>query len=348
MRHRRTGALRPAFTLIELLVVIAIIAILIALLLPAVQQAREAARRTQCKNNLKNIALAMHNYHDVHNMFPISVGWNHARGERHGAFSDKVYLLPYLERANEFNLIDPNQRPWEPSGWHGSENIAGTSGTMPVFNCPSNPDPARSGRTSHTYAINNGVISGKASSRGLSTGGSKPNGLASYTGGLWDIENADPVRFASMTDGSSNTAAYAEFLPRQTKDIGKSHKSTTQPHGWAGNASMTPSQLRQACLNLTTIENARAPFRGASWAWSWVANGSAYSHTMNPNEKPCLCYNGSGDWFGDTLYGASSAHTGGVQIALGDGSVRFISENIDHNTWMGLGTRNTGEVLGEF
>ncbi|MFM7868823.1 MAG: type II secretion system protein, partial [Planctomycetaceae bacterium] len=104
MRRSEIGRVR-GFTLIELLVVIAIIAILVALLLPAVQQAREAARRTSCKNNLKQIGIAMHNYHDVHNQFPPSVGWNPGpayRDDIRGAFSDKVYMLPMLERANEY------------------------------------------------------------------------------------------------------------------------------------------------------------------------------------------------------------------------------------------------------
>lgn len=338
--------LRPAFTLIELLVVIAIIAILVALLLPAVQQAREAARRSSCKNNLKQIGLAMHNYHETYNMFPISVGWNGPRGERHGAFSDKVYLLPFLERSAEYQLTDENLRPWEPTGWHGSENIQAHSGTLPIFNCPSNPEPARDGRTSHTYAINNGVIWGRASSRGRSVGGSKPNGLASYTGSNWDIENNQNIKFASISDGSSNTAMYAEFLPVLSQDINNSDPKTTQTHGWVGDSSMTPAELRQACLQATNLETGRAPMRGASWAWSFVGNGSAYSHTMNPNEKPCFAYNGTGDWFGDTLYGASSAHTGGVHVCLGDGSVTFVSENVDHNVWMAVGTRNGGESQG--
>ncbi|MFN5733207.1 MAG: type II secretion system protein, partial [Planctomyces sp.] len=105
---------RSAFTLIELLVVIAIIAILVALLLPAVQQAREAARRTQCKNNLKQIGLAMHNYHDVHNQFPPSIGWNPGPAYANdivAAFSDKVFMLPYIERANEFSRVRYDQYP---------------------------------------------------------------------------------------------------------------------------------------------------------------------------------------------------------------------------------------------
>lgn len=345
LRHRKRSSARPAFTLIELLVVIAIIAILIALLLPAVQQAREAARRSQCKNNLKQIALACHNYHDVAGVFPISVGWNGPKGNRHGAFSDKVYLLPYLDRGPEYQLLDENVAPWEPRGWHGAENIQATSGTLPVFNCPSNPEPAIGGRTSHTYAINNGVIHGQRSSKGLSWGGGRPNGLACYVGSNWDIENNIPINFAKIPDGSSNTALYAEFLPLQTADIGNSDRNTTALHGWVGDHNMTPAELRDACLNATNVENDgwRRTARGTAWAWSFVGVGSSYSHTMNPNEKPCFLFNNGGDWFGDTLQGASSAHTGGVQIAMGDGRVEFVSENIDHGIWMAIGTRNGGE-----
>jgi len=345
--QRRQKKGRPAFTLIELLVVIAIIAILIALLLPAVQQAREAARRSQCKNNLKQIGLAMHNYHDVHGCFPVSIGWNHPRGERFGAFSDKVMYLPFIDREPESKLTNDNQRPYEPTGWHGNENIAAQGGTIPTFNCPSVVEPARDGRTSHSYAINNGVIWGRASSRGLTMGGSKPNGIACYTGGLWDIENNTPVTVARVSDGTSNTAMYAEFLPLKPRDRGTSTRRTTQPHGWVGDANMTPGQLRDACLAATNIENARAPIRGSAWAWSWIACGSAYSHTMLPNEKPCLDYNGTGDWFGDTLYGASSDHPGGVQVTNADGSVRFVSQNVEMDNWHAYGTRANGEPLSQ-
>src|SRR5580704_2267113 len=102
---------RSGFTLIELLVVIAIIAVLVALLLPAVQQAREAARRTQCKNNLKQIGLAMHNYHEIYNCFPISIGWNQFNNANNGsqnAWSDKVFMLPFLDRASQYNQMVSN------------------------------------------------------------------------------------------------------------------------------------------------------------------------------------------------------------------------------------------------
>lgn len=343
---------RAAFTLIELLVVIAIIAILIALLLPAVQQAREAARRSQCKNNLKQIGLAMHNYHDVYNMFPISIGWNGVRGERQGAFSDKVMLLPYLDRGPEYNLISPNDFPYSP-GWlgPGARNLAGTSGTIPVFNCPSNPEPAPQGQkiSSHTYAINNGTMWGYRCSVGQvrrngNQRGGKADGFASYTGSTWAEENNPPVNTASASDGMSTTVMYAEFLPVLAADSGISRPKTTQMHGWVGNENMNPMQLRQACLDATNIEVDRAPMRGASWAWSFIGNGSTYSHTMMPNEKPCLVWNGNGDWFGDNTLSASSQHTGGVQVLMGDGRVEFVTETISPIVWHAIGTRNGRET----
>ena len=212
---------RSAFTLIELLVVIAIIAILIALLLPAVQQAREAARRTQCKNNLKQIGLAMHNYHDVYAQFPINGGWDRP-------YSDKVGMLPFLERGNEFRSI--NYQQWPFSSWSG-DNRAAFSGRLPVFNCPSNAQPNANGPAANfTYAINMGVMNysnnGVTRTSGWQT---NHNGIASCTGLAG--ESDPPVTFANIPDGSSNTAAYAEFGMAQftPEPIGK---RGFQTKGW--------------------------------------------------------------------------------------------------------------------
>ena len=134
---------RKGFTLVELLVVIAIIGILIALLLPAVQAAREAARRTSCTNNLKQIVLAAHNYHDTLKKLPITVGWNRdintgiELGNRAGAFSDKVPMLPFLEQSNAHDKQVWNAEPWDNRGWGGNGNIEGQSQKFPMFICPS-------------------------------------------------------------------------------------------------------------------------------------------------------------------------------------------------------------------
>ncbi|MFO0975888.1 MAG: DUF1559 domain-containing protein [Planctomycetaceae bacterium] len=340
-----TTLTRKAFTLIELLVVIAIIAILVALLLPAVQQAREAARRTQCKNNLKQIGIAMHNYHDVHNQFPPSIGWNPG-GERQGAFSDKVFMLPMLERSNEYSKIQLGQFPYH--HWYRGDNTS-LSGRLPVFNCPSQAMPNMGGADGNfTYSINIGVIRLAPNGTTATSGWEgNHNGIASYLG---NPGNQDAVvNFASITDGSSNTAAYAEF--GMTLYEGEPVKPRSmQIKTWATGNNQT--ELRNNCLAITSASEApgagRHAMRGAGWAWSFVGAGGAYSHNMNPNETGCHCRNNDGDWYGTTMMSASSYHTGGVQVCLADGSVRFVSDNVDFGTWVKLGARNDGQVLGDF
>jgi prepilin-type N-terminal cleavage/methylation domain-containing protein/prepilin-type processing-associated H-X9-DG protein len=334
---------RRAFTLIELLVVIAIIAILIALLLPAVQQAREAARRTQCKNNLKQIALATHNYHDIHNQFPPSIGWGRNPGggdDVHRAWSDKVFLLPQLERGSEFAGLDYFQPPY--THWWRGGNLT-LSGRLPVFNCPSDQPNQNGPDGNFSYAISNGVMR----FNGISGWEGRHNGFASYTSYQPGGHNNQPVNFATIIDGTSNTACYSEF--------GKT-TFVPQPYGprgmqiktWVADGG-THRDLRQRCLALTdSADNGggRHHMRGAGWSWSFVGGAGAYAHNMNPNETSCFGF--QGDWFGSTLNSASSYHTGGVQVALCDGSVRFVSDNIDNETWVRLGCRNDGQVLGEF
>ncbi|MEZ6061902.1 MAG: DUF1559 domain-containing protein [Planctomycetaceae bacterium] len=352
MKIPRRG--RLGFTLIELLVVIAIIAILIALLLPAVQQAREAARRTQCKNNLKQIGLAQHNYHDTYNMFPITVGWNNTPDERKGQFSDKVAMLPYLDRGPEFNLRDESLRPYEPSGWHGSDNVTAFGGTIPIFNCPSAPRehaiPAHN-RTAFTYAVNWGVM--RYNGRGRQ---GNHNGIGFYAGA--GIESDPPVDFGKIPDGSSNTAAYAEFV--HSPGAAGTGASTDpmikkfQLYQWAADVP-THIELRNSCLANAAAgdlgnnnDTWRQSVKGSSWSWSFIGVGNGYTHTMLPNEPSCAVMFGGTDWGGDSMMSASSMHTGGVQILLADGSARFISQNIDQTVWWGLGTRNGSETLGEF
>lgn len=345
---------RLGFTLIELLVVIAIIAILIALLLPAVQQAREAARRTQCKNNLKQLGLAQHNYHDVHLTFPITVAWNNFPDERIGNFSDKVAMLPYLDRASEYNAHNPYSRPYESAGWFGSDNITAFGGTLPIFNCPSTPHNHKNSnhnRATHTYAVNMGVMRYNGGGRQ-----GTHNGMGYYA--AYGSTPDPPVRFRDVTDGTSNTASYAEFVPSPgangTGGTSDPFTRKFQTYEWAGNLP-THDGLRDSCLanhaagNLGRMNDTwRQSVKGSSWSWAFIGTGVSYSHNMLPNEPSCHHFDGGTDWGGDNLFAASSIHTGGAQILLADGSVRFVSENIDKTTWWGLGTRNGGETLGEF
>ena len=338
---------RSAFTLIELLVVIAIIAVLVALLLPAVQQAREAARRTQCKNNLKQIGLAMHNYHEQYNCFPISIGWNQFNNNNNGsqnAWSDKVFMLPGLDRLPQYNQMfadSVNGYAYEGNGWNNNGGIIGNTATqsqkMPIFNCPSQAYTTAGGRANHTYSINLGV---QGQYNGATVLDGKHDGIGAYCGGGG---TADPiVNFKDIIDGTSNTAAYSEFVIDGTGTPAAQQVKTWAGDGWTQN----PQGLRQACLNQLN-DDGRQGVRGASWAWAWTGEGGSYMHIMLPNENPC--YNSSfTDWLGNTLQGPSSQHTGGVHLLMADGAVRFVGNNIAITTWNNIGTRNGNETVGEF
>ena len=370
--RRQPGVKRIGFTLIELLVVIAIIAIMIALLLPAVQQAREAARNTQCKNNLKQIILAMHNYDETFKTFPISIGWNPSTLNAHwGRFSDKVGLMQFLDRQPEYDKINFNDFPYDPTGFLPvTSNLVSQSTRIPVFNCPSNDGVAFGGNANFTYAINMGVMSYNASaplvgnanivsSDGFS---GSHNGIGSYhglfpTGAVTYV--SDPVvSFKSVTDGSSNTAAYSEFVIygkncNAGDQVNKKLQIFASPT--AGNNQV---QLRLNCLanfaanNLASVETTRLSTcarRGSAFAWSWIEAGAGYSHNMGPNEASCY-----GAWndvtvMGTNMYSASSRHNGKtVNVAFVDGQVKAVPSNIAINIWWALGTRNGAETGADF
>jgi prepilin-type processing-associated H-X9-DG protein len=367
---------------VELLVVIAIIGILVALLLPAVQAAREAARRMQCSNNLKQIVLSMHNYHDTYNAFPFSTGWDSgglAEGtggmDWFGAYSDKVRILPFMERSAEYDKAILNTE-WDATGtvpggifdpWWGG-NPQSFSGRIPTFNCPSNPNEIAGGRGNHTYSINGGTshyaphtVRGGEHPRRVGRGAlawdGRHNGVASYRclPKIWDNwDETDPiVRMSSIIDGTSNTAAYSEFviqnqnyrigwvLPAQAAVANKAH-IRAQVYSWA-NTQTTTALTRDECNLQGALNdpNGNRNMRGAGYTWSFVGNGGVYGHTMLPNEKSCHSYDG--DWFGSNLMAATSEHKAGVNVAFADGSVRFIPNQVTTEVWWAFGTRNGGE-----
>ncbi len=352
---RRTG-----FTLIELLVVIAIIGILVALLLPAVQQAREAARRSQCKNNLKQIGLALHNYHDTHGVFPVTISWSR-QNNWVGAFSSKVSMLPFLDRTPEYNRINFSQGPYDPGandlgfGSWGADNANALSIRLPVFNCPSQPNEIQNGAANFTYAVNHGTSHHAPHNTGNQavTWNGDHNGFATFVGGDGSYGGGGDlpprcdqvVKIGKISDGASNTAAFSEFILYKKGNTPDAWRTNTRT--WAGGNNT--SQVRQDCLNKMNSDGSpqinggdRVTMRGRSWSWGWMGYGGAYNHTMMPNEPACHSY--SDDWAGGNLMSAQSAHTGGVQVLMGDGAVKFVSDNVAQQIWWAAGTRADAEA----
>lgn len=358
METRSGRITRRGFTLVELLVVIAIIGILVALLLPAVQAAREAARRTQCTNNLKQIVLGMQNYHDSYKAFPFQNGWS-SNKDYGPSYSDKVGLMPYVEKKAEYDLLMPAEAghgiydPW----WTG--NPQSLSGRIPMFNCPSNSNSLNNGVGNFTYAANLGTSNSAPHSGPAAqpvAGEGRHNGVTSFKGhnGDWSAGQNDPtLTMATVLDGTSNTVAYSEFVIQNSSyttpvanisgvpDPSKKRIIRAQVYSWAGPGTTTAA-TRAACLAQTGLSG-RNDMRGRSFSWSFVGNGSSYSHTMMPNEKSCHSW--EGDWFGSNLMSASSDHPGGVIVSHVDGSVKFVADNIENEIWWGMGTRNGGESV---
>ena len=314
MRRRR------GFTLIELLVVIAIIAILIALLLPAVQQAREAARRASCKNNMKQIGLGLHNYHDTYRTFPFGFD------ERETLWT--ATILPQVEQNNLHQTLI-----WSESGagnWsaNGSPNEAACGTLIPVFRCPSmavaehvSSNSGIPGRVPISYRA---VSGGNAVSDDLSTipSGHPAIALELQTGLDGAFYGCSSTRIRDITDGTTNTVLIGEnytdptyVKDRQAMDFWQFGAPSTG--GW----------------------DCRTGDRGGTEYSEGL--GSTYWHLNSRKRFP-------------TLHGVimeltfGSYHPGGAHFTMGDGSVRFINENINLNTLRALGSISGGEVLGEF
>jgi len=314
---------RRAFTLIELLVVIAIIAVLIALLLPAVQAAREAARRMQCVNNLKQLGLSLHNYHSTINSLP----WDHGDGGWN-EWSSLTMLLPYMEQTPLYNAINftYNNNSANPCGNCVNSTVARTK--LSAFLCPSDLDRVTNIEGHNNYVMNVG------------SDGKLPNTI-SNNAGIGVASNTAAVSFASIIDGTSNTAAYSEIA----KGVGTSSGSpdSTKPSTsirtmgtWTG----TSQGDYNGCLAAsgTTFTNDWA--FGQYWHTSQRDNGH-YHHVMPPNSWSCQ--NGSDSNQG--AFTASSRHAGTVNVLLADGSVKGIKSTVAPSVWWAIGTRAGNEVI---
>jgi prepilin-type N-terminal cleavage/methylation domain-containing protein len=362
----RSARFRPflklGFTLIELLVVIAIIAILIALLLPAVQQAREAARRTQCKNNLHQLGLALHNYHDVFNLFMSGTG-----GTDNGSDTSNWLrlgglpsLLPYFDQAPLYNqisrggVIPPSTIVWNPGGpgpWR--DDYPPWRNSMAALKCPSEtgrgPAWPQIGRTNYAFCFGDTI---NENNQGGQWNSARP------ARGMFFLQSA--LGFRDMADGSSNTIMMGEIGVAN-----ENNRSDIIGNIADFDASANPRNCVAQVVNGEYAAGLQLrPYRGDRWP-EGNASTSGFVTVLPPNGPNCAA--GIAGWDGNWgLYSAGSRHEGGCHVLLGDGAVRFISENIDsgnqgspdantlgvgkspYGVWGGLGTRNSGEVLGEF
>ena len=308
---------RRAFTLIELLVVIAIIAILIALLLPAVQQAREAARRTQCKNNMKQMGLALHNYHDTFMMFPYGemngMGQSPAAGRKMNQ-NGLVMLLPYIEQANLYSTLDFSKS-------FGKYNGGGAP--------PASDVPVLANLTAKETKIS--------------------AFLCPSDNGLQFIQD-DPTYYGCGTSGTSYKSSYGLSVNATHLNAPWSLSPITARTAFGGNSNSTMRDFTDGTSNsVLVVENVFECSSGRISPWSCVQHAGTGTRLLGGINKwlivgtvptPGKLSNYSNN--------ASSLHTGGCQVLLGDGGVRFVSENTNLLTLQNLAYISDGQVLGEF
>ncbi|MDG3006119.1 DUF1559 domain-containing protein [Paludisphaera mucosa] len=368
---------RSAFTLIELLVVIAIIAVLIALLLPAVQSAREAARRIQCTNNLKQIGLGLHNYLSTHNVFPpgrmtpdlrtgagvvstsytsygsiTTSGWT-------GYYSVHCHILNYMEQVNAYNAMNfsaPNVSRLTSGGQATiySANYTAFAIAQSTFLCPSDPNTTAGGISENNYRYNFGGSTPYAGADSTTT----QSTITALSGGNGAFTIGPGMSMAQFTDGLSNTAAFAERTKGTGFPVATQLPSLSDNVTRVGRAAGLPDReaLFTDCLSARRIDsfnfNAQGRWLPGSdfsdgWPFAWYI-ATMYNHVAPPNWQgiDCGSFSSTMDTPGEhAIVSARSAHPGGVNVLMGDGSSRFVKNSIAVETWRAVGTRAGGEVV---
>jgi prepilin-type N-terminal cleavage/methylation domain-containing protein/prepilin-type processing-associated H-X9-DG protein len=323
---------RRGFTLIELLVVIAIIAVLIALLLPAVQSAREAGRRIECTNNLKQLGLAVHGYHDVHGAIPPATTGTTALFKTPD-LGMKPRMLPFLEQVALFNAFNMSFNRSDPP------NFTVRCTQVASFVCPSDKNIPLA-----TATVNGITLQIGYNSYPNNIGTSRFNYNGNFDGPAYKAGATEgpAVSYNIVTDGLSNTVIFSEFVKGKgiTPLMGDGlhmiyNTGNPPPTGFVA----LPT-LVQSCVSSTTRGS---DLKGNEWAYEGCGYGGGYTHIMTPNTK--ACYYSDGIHTDYTIIGASSYHAGGVNVGLLDGSVKFVKSSVSQQTWWALATMNLGEVV---